>query len=499
VNAGSECHRRGIAIQDDLLGIGKHCGIKVGTRQQHMFADYYVPEARGEIEDEKFDFEARDKRISKARELAVAELFEARGLDGVVALLKIGKAHGSVGHALGQVIEPGKESETIAGLLAWPDSEMAPAIDSCLLSLIHRSDAHVRGGLLSDALRSDNDALRLFLAAPFDRSTWELMERERPSISRDYWKNVALQPWHLEASDLSYMIDRALGADRPLATFQAVSGIAKKADPADLTRVLRAIPNARAEEVEAVRIDAWHIGEALAAVAIDDAMPLAERAQLEFLFLDGLRHDQHGIPALEALIASDPNEFVHLVKVLFKREDGSSDPTPDDASPEQRQAFLTKIWNLLDQLARIPGMREDGSIDTTALLTWIVAAREGCAGVGRQDSCDRRIGTLLAKSPDGKDGHWPHPAVRDALDAIGTEAVKSGFHIGKCNSRGVVWRAPGGGQERALADRFRCDGEAVRHDHPFTARCLFELAADYDHQGQWHDTDEAIRKRLGRP
>ncbi|RDV03029.1 hypothetical protein DXH95_14080 [Sphingorhabdus pulchriflava] len=468
-------------------------------RHRWLFADYYVPEARGEIEDEKFDFEARDKRISKAREIAVAELYAARGLDGVVALLKIGKAHGAVGHALVQVIEPGKESETIAGLLAWPEGEMAPAIDSCLLSMIHRAAADVRDGLLSDASRSDDYALRLFLAAPFDRSTWELMERERPSISRDYWKKVPLQPWHLEESDLSYMIDRALGADRPLAAFQAVSGIAKKADPADLTRVLRAIPNARAEEAQAVRIDAWHIGEALAAVAIDDAMPLAERAQLEFLFLDGLRHDQHGIPALEALIASDPNEFVHLVKLLFKRDDGSSDSTDDDASPEQRQAFLTKIWNLLDQLARIPGMREDGSIDTTALLTWIVAAREGCAGVGRQDSCDRRIGTLLAKSPDGKDGHWPHPAVRDALDAIGTEAVKSGFNIGKCNSRGVVWRAPGGGQERDLADRFRSDGEAIRHDHPFTARCLFELAADYDHQGQWHDTDEAIRKRLGRP
>ncbi|NJS14152.1 MAG: tetratricopeptide repeat protein [Sphingopyxis sp.] len=122
-----------------------------------------------------------------------------------------------------------------------------------------------------------------------------------------------------------------------------------------------------------------------------------------------------------------------------------------------------------------------------------------CAAAGRQDSCDRRIGNLLAKSPAGKDGYWPHPAVRDALDAIGTEAVKSGFHIGKFNSRGVVYRAQGEGQERDLATKFRGDGEAIRIDHPFTARCLFELAADYEHQGQWHDTDEAVRKRLGRP
>lgn len=468
-------------------------------RHRWLFADYYIPESRGELEDDKFDFEARDKRIGEARKLAVGEIYGERGLEGVVSLLKIGKAHGAVGQTLGQVIEPGKEAEIVDGLLDWPESEMVPAIDSCLLSLIHRADADVRNSLLSDSSRSDDDALRLFLAAPFERTTWETIERERPSVSLGYWKSAAFQPWYLEAADLSYMIDRALGAERPLATFQAVGGIAKKADVADLTRVLRAIPTAKPEEAAKIRVDAWHIGEALAAVAVDDAMPVAERAQIEFLFLDGLRHDQHRIPALERLIANDPSEFVNLVTMLFKRDDGSLDPVDDGVSTEQRQALLTKVWSLLDQVARIPGMRDDGSIDATALLSWIVVARDGCAAVGRQDSCDRRIGNLLAKSPEGEDGHWPHPAVRDALDAIGSEGVKSGFHIGKYNSRGVVWRAPGGGQERALADRFRSDGEAIRHDHPFTARCLYELAADYEHQGQWHDTDEAVRKRLGRP
>lgn len=468
-------------------------------RHRWLFADYYVPESRGELEDEKFDFEVRDRRISSAREAAVAELYGSRGLSGVVALLKNGKAHGAIGHALGQVIEVGKEVEIVTELLTWPEEEMALAIDSCLLSFLHRADADLRKSLLDDASRSDDEALRLFLAAPFERSTWEAVERERPSISLRYWQKVALQSWHLESTDLSFMIDRALGACRPLGAFQAIGAIAKKVDPTDLARVLRAIPTAQVDEAETVRIDSWRIGEALTAVAADDVMPLAERAQLEFLFLDGLRHDQHGIPALETLIANDPSEFVHLVKLLFKRDDGSTEPVDDDVSQEQRQALVTKVWSLLEQLARIPGTRDDGGIDATALLAWIVAAREGCAAAGRKGSGDSRIGTLLAKSPDGKDGHWPHPAVRDALDAIGTEEVMRGFQIGKFNSRGVIWRAPGGGQERALANQFRSDAEAIRHDHPFTARCLLDLAGDYDHQGQWHDTDEAVRKRLGRP
>lgn len=467
-------------------------------RHRWLFADHYVPESNGEIEDDKFDFDARERRISAAREQAVGEIYAADGLNGVAALLSRGNAPEAVGHALHAVIDPADHARIIDALLAWPDPDLTQAIDSCLLSFVHRADDAARDVLFTDASRSDEHLLRLFLGAPFQRSTWEAIERARPVVSLDYWKRAALQPWHLAPADLTYMIDRALAAGRPLATFQAVGMLSKKIDPSDLARVLRAITTAEAEEAGVVRIDPWRIGEALAAVAVDNVMPLNERASLEFLFFDALHHDQHGIPALEQLIAENPNEFVQLVTMVFKRDDGTSDP-PDETPDEQRRALVTKVWSLLERLSRVPGTRADGSIDASALLAWIIAVRDGCAAAGRQGSGDRRIGNILGKAPAGKDGLWPHPAVRDAIDAIGTEEVNSGFHTGKFNSRGVHWRAPGGGQERDLAKKFRDDAEAIRLDHPFTARCLLELAADYDHQGRWHDTDEAVRKRLGRP
>lgn len=466
-------------------------------RHRWLFTDYYVPEATGEIEDDNFDFDARDRRIVAAREQAVGELYATDGLNGIIALLRNGKAHGAVGQALHAVTNAAQHAQIVDALLAWPDPEMTQAIDSCLLSFVHSAGDDARVALFEDRSRSDAEVLRLFLGAPFQRSTWEAIERLRPAVSLNYWERVALQPWHLEAADLTFMIDRALAAGRPLATFEAVGMMAKKVDPADLVRVLRAIPTAGAAEANAVRIHPWRIGEALAAVAVDDAMPLAERASLEFLFFEALQHDQHGVPALEQLIAENPNEFVQLVTMVFTRDDGTPDPS-DEAPDEQRRTLITKVWSLLEHLSRIPGTCANGSIDATALLEWIIAVRDGCTVAGREASGDRRIGNLLGKSPNGKDGHWPHSAVRDALDAIGTEEVKSGFHTGKYNSRGVHWRAPGGSQERGLAKRFRDDAEAIRIDHPFTARCLLELAADYEHQGRWHDTDEAVRKRLGR-
>ncbi|MEZ5683804.1 MAG: hypothetical protein R3E03_06375 [Novosphingobium sp.] len=45
--------------------------------------------------------------------------------------------------------------------------------------------------------------------------------------------------------------------------------------------------------------------------------------------------EKHGTPALEQLITENPNEFVHLVTMVFKRDDGIADPS-DEGSDEQR-------------------------------------------------------------------------------------------------------------------------------------------------------------------
>ncbi|MEZ5683803.1 MAG: helix-turn-helix domain-containing protein [Novosphingobium sp.] len=231
-------------------------------RHRWLFADYYVPESNGEIEDDKFDFEARDRRIAALREQAVAELYAAEGLNGIIALLRSGRAHGAVGNALHAITDASTHAAIIDALLDWPDPGMTQAIDSCLLSFVHRCGEEARDALFGDESRGNANALRIFLGAPFQRSTWEAIELLRPAVSTEYWRKVAIQPWHLEAVDLTFMIDRALAAKRPLATFQAVGMMARKIDPTDLVRVLREIPNAELAEASVVRIDPWHIGEA---------------------------------------------------------------------------------------------------------------------------------------------------------------------------------------------------------------------------------------------
>src|SRR3546814_10470758 len=73
-----------------------------------------------------------------------------------------------------------------------------------------------------------------------------------------------------------------------------------------------------------------------------------------------------------------------------------------------------------------------------------------------------------------------------------------GMEIGLHNSRGATWRGPGGGQERNLASKYRAFSRQMQVDYPITSRMLEQVAQSYDGQAEWHDTDEAVRKRLRR-
>lgn len=73
-----------------------------------------------------------------------------------------------------------------------------------------------------------------------------------------------------------------------------------------------------------------------------------------------------------------------------------------------------------------------------------------------------------------------------------------GMEIGLHNSRGVMWRGPGGRQERNLASKYRAFSRQLQADYPVTARMLERVAQMYDGQAEWHDTDEAVRERLQR-
>ena len=118
-----------------------------------------------------------------------------------------------------------------------------------------------------------------------------------------------------------------------------------------------------------------------------------------------LEHSRRPAKVLLRALSEQPSLFIEMLSAIFKptEESGVVDPEPQD--PEQARAVATQAYRLLELWNRIPGTRDDGTIDGAALEAWIKEARALAKAAGREDVADSRIGNMLSASPMGADGN----------------------------------------------------------------------------------------------
>jgi hypothetical protein len=82
------------------------------------------------------------------------------------------------------------------------------------------------------------------------------------------------------------------------------------------------------------------------------------------------------------------------------------------------------------------------------------------------------------------------------MERFASPEIGRGFSIGVRNSRGAHWRAEGGSQERELSAKYRGWSEKLAFEYPYVASVLEEIAASYDREAEWHDSEAKVSKRL---
>jgi hypothetical protein len=133
------------------------------------------------------------------------------------------------------------------------------------------------------------------------------------------------------------------------------------------------------------------------------------------------------------------------------------------------------------------------------LTEWVHRARAACAAIDRTGIGDEQLGEILSGSPNGPDGAWPHPSVRDLIESLANCDIERGLEVGVMNSRGVVCRDPGEGgvQERQLVERYTGFAIAVADKWPRTAAMLRRIADRYRRDAAREDTEsELIRDEI---
>lgn len=468
-------------------------------RHGWLFAKHWVQESVDEIEDEDFGYEKREERINRLRHQAMTEIWTERGFEGVKELLVGSGAAGTVGRYMASCVTSLDTRVDFIRRCLSLDGELRSKADWCLQGFFMAIEDKPRAKVLQIAaeMLPAEERKRLFVCAPFQASTWRLLDRCGEDIRAGYWKDVDPEWGRHSPAELTEIIDRLLEVRRPRAAFHSVHMDFKDIETSHLKRLLRDVATVDAEPAGHFKLDRYYISEALDSLDGCAGVTRDEMAQLEFLFMEALDDSKHGIPNLESQIAQSPVLFVQAVALAYKRSgEGEDPPEWRIENPNQRSTVASSAHHLLDQMKKIPGTDEEGRIDVTVFATWLAEARRLCREHGRADIGDYCLGQLLAKAPVGENGIWPCEAVCEAMEEIASTEIGEGFHIGVHNSRGVHWRDEGGKQERELAAKYHTWAERWHFDYPYVGGVLEDIAASYEREAAREDCEAKITKRL---
>ena len=472
----------------------------VAIRHEWLFAGQWIEPSADDIESENLSHSSRQAGIGDQRSAAMSEIWRTRGHEGVTALLG-GKTKGDVvGRALASAISDPNSIAAFFGQCLEASGDLVGELDACMRGVLENMGGEELGRLLSAAAQEADPGrtARFLRCAPFRQYTWSLVAQSGQQVEDLYWRDVIPRWEHHTESEVTELINHLLGAKRPRAAFGVANRDWSLVETSQLERLLFAVATTKPGPSDQYKLDAYDICEALESLDGRTGVNPDDMATLEFLYSDVLEDGGHGVPNLEKQMASSPALFFRALTLAYRRRDRGQDPPEWRIDDRERAATIgSKALRLLGRVKQLPGMGEDGVVDSQVLFDWVDEVRRLCAEHDRVAIGDETIGEFLSRvDPVSDDVPWPRAEVCMALERAAARHIGAGFCTGVYNARGVHYRGEDGAPERRLSARFQRLARQHTFEYPFVASLLEEIAKDYDREAKWHDTEGEVRKRL---
>ena len=475
------------------------------VRHGWLFREHWIEESASELVDEEFEPTKREARITRLRTSALREIYEARGLEGVIDLAENGNTARVIGWLMADEILSGDGVlDLLSSAIPLVPGSRGTNLGIFLGGVLASVEAGGQYSAILDHLKerlSKADLVSLMLLAPFSRTTWRFVDALGDEHSLRYWQEAPGGLVHGTQGECTEVVQRLLSAKRPRAAFACARFGLDALSPELLFRVMSEIPKSVSREGDGYQLDRFELERAFELLNNSPKVTIDQMAGLEFAYIDALyqpwREDNSGIPNLEKYINEHPELFVQAVVWTYRRDDKGEDPAEWKVPSAHAQSLAERGHKLLDSLGRTPGMDDRRVLRAERLASWVAYVRDSCSSLARGAVADHCIGKLLSAAPAGEDGIWPCEPVRQVMEELGSKGMMEGARIGRYNSRGVTWRGEGGDQERELANMYRQWANSVQYSHPFVAsNLLMSIANTYDSEASNEDLKAGIRKRL---
>jgi hypothetical protein len=472
-----------------------------GKRYGWLFTHHpHLPDAKTSID----DYQGYEAELSARRVTVVREVAQAAGLVGVEAVAAVAELPQLVGNAVaaaGLVQDDGEDAFLQAHLANADGRKRLFAIGYVWERTRTRGRDWAEEKFRSASVGwTPEQRADLLLAIDCDQRAWERAAQAGEAVERAYWTRQQFY-FVRDETEVEGAARKLLAFGRPFAALDLLGmHVGKKVtfDPALVTEVLEACLITPPGNDGHRSLFTHNVGQLLDYLADQSLVDEVRVGRLEWGFLPIISQYERVPKILHRALARDPALFVEIVSMIYRSKD---EPKRDQESisDEERQR-ASRAYSLLRSWNRLPGTREDGSLDAVALRNWVTAARTALASGGRGEIGDQEIGQLLSHCPPDQDGTWPCRAVRDLIESVASDDLDQGLSVGLYNSRGVTTRNPaaGGVLERGLAERYAGLAVAVADESPRTASMLRRIADDYRADARREDHEAALGEDLGR-
>ncbi len=444
-------------------------------------------------------WEATERDIDAARRQAARALLSEGGMASILALARLVGSAGHIGKALYESEVSGADLDALLELAVRSDNGHERDLAHGLIVSVFRDRKEPWAAALIARAREqawgDTALLTILRALPVQRWTWDQVAKAGAQLEDSYWRGAPVFWMSEDGEDVAFAIRKLISVGRARHALPLAERSSKVHLPSDL--LIEVLREAARQPFESdgdgneLTMFQYYVGEILQVLDGRSDVDKDTLVALEWAYLPVLEYSGRPAKELPRALSEQPALFIQMLSAVFKASEESGVIDVEPQNPEQARAVAHQAYRLLECWDRLPGTRDDGTIDGEVLEAWIKEARSLAKTAGREEIADRRIGNMLSASPVGADGNWPAAAVRDVLDLFRSKSMIDGFGIGKSNRRGVTSRMPrdGGNLERQEAEKYRNWAKAIAYEHPHTAKALYALADGYEDEARRHDED----------
>lgn len=472
---------------DKLLPALSHLEPTVGPdRYKWLFGHH--PDLPIEDDDDK-GWEKYQVKVTEARSDAVANIYNEGGLDSILQLVPDVESVHNYAVATGRSdILSADEYETIFAFLANDDvqSNFARGV---IIGRFYPEGWEWAEDVLSssNALKNSMKRGEFLNQLPLSTRTWSMVDASDIDTRKRYWENCSA---YGVLGDENYirLAEETIKAERPFTALEALSLYIEKAEnkPENdlIFRTFEALITSDPKKTGNFDLAMFshHASRLLKYLDGRDDTDRSRLAQIEWGLLPALKSERRP-KVLHDELATNPEFFAEVVGWVYRKRGAKKEKLTKNEEARARHGN-----DLLDSWNQIPG-DNDGVIDETVLTKWVEEARKLLKKSGRIEVGDGIIGKLFSTSPVDTDGAWPLVPIRNVIELVESNDLEEGIQTGVYNSRGMTTReiGEGGGQERALAQKYDDYAQKVLFNWPHTATVLLGIAKSFRRDAERQD------------